>query len=186
MRTATATGAASSARTVQGARRPRRSLILILAGLVGLCGSPEPARADAAGPACVENGRLLYLNGHRAYGRCHGGDPVLLYGIDAPDVKQTCTREGESWPCGRHAASMLLRLTLNRTVRCMGNSRDREGRLIGVCHVDGMEVNRMMVQLGFAVTTGTRYTQDQDEARAARRGLWAGPFDHPADWRAAR
>ena len=33
---------------------------------------------------------------------------------------------------------------------------------------------------------GTEYVPSEDTARAARRGIWAGEFDVPADWRKER
>jgi endonuclease YncB( thermonuclease family) len=51
--------------------------------------SPLTARADAhqlEGPARVVDGDTLALNGK-------GGARVRLYGIDAPESKQTCRRE---------------------------------------------------------------------------------------------
>lgn len=167
-------------------RRPSRSMLgVALAGIIGVA-IPPPAYADVAGTACVESGDTLYVDGHRAYGRCHGGEPVVLYGIDAPELEQTCSHEGKPWPCGRQSASALLRMTLHHTVTCHGNSRDRDGRLIAVCHADGVELNRAMVEIGLAVNAGTRYAREEGEARAAYRGMWMGTFDRPADWRASR
>jgi len=158
--------------------------IVLLASTIGL-GSPSPARADVAGTVCVESGDTLYVNGHRSYGRCHGGQAVVLYGIDAPELKQTCVHEGQAWPCGRTSARALLQMTLHHTVICHGNSRDRDDRLIAVCHVGDVELNRVMVEMGLAVSDGTRYAREEGQARAAHRGMWMGTFDRPADWRAS-
>ena len=162
----------------------RRAMLGVVLAVAAGVGFPVSARADAAGMACVESGDTLYVDGHRAYGRCHGGEPVVLYGIDAPELKQTCLHEGQPWPCGRTSASTLLRMTLHHTVTCHGNSRDREGRLIAVCHANGVELNRAMVELGLAVTDGTRYAREEGLARTAHRGMWKGTFERPADWRA--
>lgn len=163
----------------------RSGLGAALASVIALA-TPPPAHADTAGTACVESGDTLYLDGHRAHGRCHGGEPVVLYGIDAPEIEQICSHKGQPWPCGRRSASALLQMTLRHTVVCQGNSRDRQNRLIAICHADGVELNRAMVEIGLAVSAGTRYARQEGEARAAHRGMWMGTFDRPADWRASR
>ncbi len=57
------------------------------AALVALLASP--ARADVIGPACVTDGDTLVVNGKRPRARCVGGTRVRLFGIDAPELKQT-------------------------------------------------------------------------------------------------
>jgi endonuclease YncB( thermonuclease family) len=45
-----------------------------------------------------------------------------------------------------------------------------------------------MVRDGYAVVLGfgrSDYQELQDEAEAAKRGIWRGSFERPADWRAA-
>jgi endonuclease YncB( thermonuclease family) len=133
------------------------------------------------GPVCVESGDTLVVNGHRSYRACRGGQPVLLYGIAAPELEQTCEARGRAWACGREAASTLLRMTMKRTVTCVGESYDSRDRLIAVCHAGGLELNATMVRLGLAVSVGTRYAREEGEARAARAGMWMGTFDRPTN-----
>jgi len=140
---------------------------------------PESARADAMGPACVESGDTLSINGHRAYRKCEGGQPVVLYGVSAPTLTQTCNLNGQNWLCGRASASILLRLTMKKTVTCIGETYDRENRLIAVCHAGGIDLNATMVQMGLAVSQGTRYAREEGKARAAHAGMWMGTFDRP-------
>nr|WP_246423734.1 thermonuclease family protein [Roseospira goensis] len=139
-----------------------------------------PARADALGSACVESGDTLHIDGRRAYGACRGGIPVRLFGITAPAVSAVCQHQGQTWPCGRKAASVLLHLTLDRTVTCLGESVDPDGYLIAVCKAGGLNLNETMVRLGFAVSAGSRYARAEGAARAAHAGLWTGTFKRPA------
>ncbi|KAA5607599.1 thermonuclease family protein [Roseospira marina] len=157
----------------------RIGLLTLLTLTAALLLAPAAARADAMGPACVESGNVLVIDGHRAYRKCEGGQPVMLYGIAAPSLDQTCTFRGKVWPCGREAASTLLRLTLNKTVSCTGDSFDREGRLIAVCHAGGVDLNAALVRLGLAVSEGTKYARQEGAARAARAGMWIGEFERP-------
>jgi len=180
-------------------RRARRSRQLVWAGSALAAGTvgvllvllllPDPsndvALGDISGPACIEDGDTLHINGRRSYGECRNGHSVVLYGIDAPELKQTCHHQGTDWPCGRQAASTLLRLTRGKTVTCVGNSQDAEGSLIAVCRVDGQDLNMIMVRAGMAVAVGARYALEEGAARTAHAGMWMGAFERPADWRAA-
>ncbi len=68
-----------------------------------------PAHADVSGPACVTDGDTLVVNGKRQRTRCVGGTRFRLFGIDAPELKQTCKLPGgRDFLCGRAAASFLL------------------------------------------------------------------------------
>ena len=74
-------------------------------------------------------------------------------------------------------------------MRCEGRDTDQYGRLVAVCTAAGYELNRAMVQSGWA-TAFHRYSEDYagDEARAkaGRLGIWDSSFDLPENYRAAR
>jgi endonuclease YncB( thermonuclease family) len=58
---------------------------------------------------------------------------------------------------------------------------------VATCFLESVDVDGRMVQLGEAVAFrkyGLDYVRDEDQARAARRGLWRGALTMPADWRA--
>jgi endonuclease YncB( thermonuclease family) len=118
-----------------------------------------------------------------------GRDRYRLYGIDAPELHQECTdARGQPWPCGTRARSELRRIIGTSPVECRTQSIDRYGRHIAVCHVAGRDLAEEMVRSGFATVIDRRgvpnpYEAAQAEARAAKRGIWAGSFDTPRDWR---
>lgn len=107
---------------------------------------------------------------------------VRLKGIDAPELHQTCGREGEDYACGRRARD-ALRAMVAPGVSCSGSERDRYDRFLARCTVDGRDINRAMVSSGWAVAFGA-YDAEERMAREARVGLWAGDFQNPRDWRA--
>src|SRR5690606_2389809 len=74
------------------------------------------------------------------------------------------------------------RLAGGGAVACEGWSRDRYDRLLARCTVAGRDLARAMVEQGWAVAYGG-YDDAEAEARRARRGLWAGSFERPQDWR---
>jgi endonuclease YncB( thermonuclease family) len=118
-----------------------------------------------------------------------GRERYRLYGIDAPELHQECTdARGRPWPCGMRARSELRRIIGTHPVQCRTQSIDRYGRNIAVCHVAGRDLAEEMVRSGFATIIDRRgvhnpYGAAQAEARADKRGIWAGSFDTPSDWR---
>jgi endonuclease YncB( thermonuclease family) len=114
------------------------------------------------------------------------GTRVRLEGIDAPELEQSCTdAKGQSWACGRVAARELKSHIGNRDVTCTPTAVDRYRRVLAVCSLSGSDVNAWMVRQGWAMAYGYGggYHAQQDEARAARRGIWAGSFVPPGEWR---
>jgi endonuclease YncB( thermonuclease family) len=120
-----------------------------------------------------------------------GRERYRLYGIDAPELHQDCTDPaGRTWPCGIRARTELRRIIGTHPVQCRTVSTDRFGRSIAVCHAGGRDIAEEMVRAGFATTIERRgssnaYVTAQAEARDDKRGIWAGRFDMPGEWRRA-
>ncbi|HET8697346.1 MAG TPA: thermonuclease family protein [Gammaproteobacteria bacterium] len=114
------------------------------------------------------------------------GTGVRLFGIDAPEGRQTCRRDGADWPCGSAAAAKLAQLVGNSRLACTRKDTDSYGRVVAVCRAGDVDVGREMVAAGFALAY-RRYSNDyvgvEADARAAKRGLWAGEFTPPWEWR---
>lgn len=135
------------------------------------------APATVTGIPTVTDGDTLVIRGVK----------VRLFGIDAPESSQTCVRAGKAYGCGREAAFALADLVRSRTVTCVRRDTDRYGRLVGVCTVGGTEINRWLVQRGWALPYlpygGGVYGGDANRARAARAGVYAGTFQNPWEYR---
>jgi endonuclease YncB( thermonuclease family) len=111
-----------------------------------------------------------------------GSDEVRLVGIDAPEGRHTCTKGGKAWPCGEEARRRLTGLVGGRPIDCDVEDRDQHGRLLAVCQVGGIDINRWMVEQGWAVSYG-RYLDAERTAERAERGIWASEFERPRAWR---
>lgn len=116
-----------------------------------------------------------------------GGQKIRLSGIDAPEMDQNCIDgQGRDDNCGITAKTRLEAFSGNREWKCGINGSDAYGRHLGVCHVDGEDVNRWLVRNGWALAF-TRYSktyvEDEKHAREQKLGLWAGAFTAPWDWR---
>lgn len=134
---------------------------------------------------------------------------VRLHGIDAPESVQQCEdARGRRYACGEAATGALraligldlyseaawkvavesgdLQFAGLPEVTCEGSERDRYGRFIGTCFAYENELNGYLVAEGLAVAY-REYSEDyvglEAEAKAAGRGLWAGRFVMPWNWR---
>ncbi|MFV0297731.1 MAG: thermonuclease family protein [Hyphomicrobiaceae bacterium] len=108
-----------------------------------------------------------------------GGVRVRLEGIDAPELEQTCNdAEGRTWACGRAAQSWLARAVANRLVSCEDRGLDKYRRVLGICSIDGRNLNAELVRRGLAwafVRYSRSYVDQEHDARRQRVGIWSGP-----------
>ncbi|WP_024278653.1 thermonuclease family protein [Xanthobacter sp. 126] len=144
-----------------------------------LCLAATAANAEPlAGRASVIDGDTIEIHGIR----------IRLEGIDAPESRQTCTskQSGEVVRCGQRAAFFLADLLAEHAVTCTEAGKDRYGRMLAHCAVEGQDVGASMVLAGWAlafVRYSREYLLQQEEARTASAGMWAMEFVAPWDWR---
>ena len=84
------------------------------------------------------------------------------------------------------ATRALRERIAGRAVECTERDRDRYGRIVAVCRVEGTDVNAWMVEQGWAVAYqkySADYVSHETTAKAARRGVWRGEFVEPSRWR---
>lgn len=130
-------------------------------------------------PEAVEVGKFSVVDGDSLK---RGDLRYRLLGIDAPELRQQCRRDGVDWSCGQVARDALADLLAGGEAECRGRQRDRYDRLLVTCRVAGRDVNADMVGRGLAVAYGD-YEAEEAAARAARAGLWSGSFERPRDYR---
>jgi endonuclease YncB( thermonuclease family) len=141
---------------------------------------PKPFGPDA---------KIVTLDGDTI--RAGDGAEYRIFGIDAPELRQSCTEvNGKSWLCGRAAKAKLTTLIKGGNVNCEARATDRFGRIVAVCSAAGVaDLGEAMVRDGYAIDlggeAGNPYGSAESEARGAKRGIWRGTFDRPSDWRQA-
>jgi len=155
-------------------RAVTKSLVALL-----LCLSVGSAWADLTGKvvAVTDGDTLTVLDSDQRQIK------VRLAQIDSPEKKQ---------PYGQTAKQSLAALCFGVVAKIHPAARDRYGRTVAQVQCRGLDVNREQVRLGMAwvydkyVEDRTLY-EDQAQARAAKRGLWALPRPvAPWEWRKAR
>jgi len=123
------------------------------------------------------------------------GLKVRLDGIDAPEGGQTCkTISGQTWSCGLAATEAMVLIAGKKLAMCDVTGRDRYRRRIGICRVIrpgemSIEIGGEMVERGLAVAYrkySLRYVPNELRAKAFNRGMWAGEFQMPWDYRKAK
>lgn len=161
----------------------RRLVALALA--VGALVSPPSAQAREAASVVgvvdhVVDGDTLDI----------GGTRVRLEGIDAPELGQRCGRAWfGTWACGAKAQGALYDLVVGKTVTCSSVGQDKYGRVLGLCSLNGVDINKAMVGRGLAwafVKYSDRYVADEAQARAAKAGVWQGEATAPWEFRAEK
>lgn len=159
--------------------RPPRLFALLLVLLL-----PPPAAAAEAFGGPVErviDGDTLVV----------AGRTVRLWGVDAPELAQTCTGDATEpvWDCGRRSRLLLQALTGSGPVACTVKGGHR-GRVVAQCRAAGKDLGAEMVAAGMALDDPAhshgRYGAAEAAARRDRRGLWRGRFERPSDYRHAR
>lgn len=150
------------------------SLVLSIVAAVSSWFHEVPDGAALAGPFQVVDGDTLTFHRKR----------LRLSGLDAPELAQRCGAGATVFACGV-AAKDGLSQRLDGQTTCRGSGRDRYRRLLVRCTNGSGDIGRALVLQGLAVSYGA-YAREEADARAARRGLWAGPFERPADWRKAQ
>lgn len=137
------------------------------------------AAQEISGPARASDGDTLVMT----------GITIRLYGIDAPELGQTCRRDGAEWTCGREAAGRLAGLVAGQEVECQQHDIDAYGRAVASCRVGGTDLAAALVDAGLAVALPrftAAYVENEARAREQRRGLWRSDFQRPAEYRADR
>ena len=154
---------------------PRAWLILLLAvaaiALISAWFDRLPGPID--GHALAVDGDTLRIGDRR----------VRLVDLDAPELDQTCfDAQGAEWACGAAAKSFLADILKRDAVSCARAGRDSYGRALAACRLGEEDIGAQIVSAGWAVAD-FGYLAEEGRAQAARRGIWAGNFVAPSEWR---
>jgi hypothetical protein len=117
-------------------------------------------------------------------GVLHGGSMVRvrLHGIDAPEREQDFSRKASEALGGR---------VFTKTVSVRKTDTDKHGRTVGIVFIDGEDVNRWLLDNGWAwhfkkYDSNPEYAEAEEAARTKKAGIWAGvnivaPWDFRGD-----
>ena len=153
----------------------RLSIRLLAAAALASCTLPAQKTEFTARVTGIQEGDILKIE--------HDGaaKKIRLWGIDCPEINQ---------PYASQAKKFVSDLTLNQTVTFQVQEVDRYKRQVAfVILPDGRNLNHELVKAGLAwwfvryAKQDTAIEKLEAEAKAAKRGLWAGanptpPWEH--------
>ena len=158
--------------------------LLLVLGLVLLLQRYCSLAPETFGPGA----KIVAIDGDTL--RANSGEEYRIFGIDAPELHQSCTDEkGKEWACGRAAKTALAKLIKGGEVSCVEKATDRYGRNVAQCRAKRCAriSARPWCVKGYAIDLGRKtghvYAGAESEARAAGRGIWGGTFQRPGAWR---
>ena len=124
----------------------------------------------------IVDGDTIHLNGEK----------IRFTGIDTPELKQTCLKEGVKNPCGLVAKQILINKIGNNEVDCISEGKDQYKRTLAECFVNNESLSSYLVRSGYAFAYrkySKKFVQDEDYAKINRIGMWSMEFDYPWDFR---
>lgn len=143
----------------------------------GLLAAPLSAQV-ISGRATALDGDTLELTGQR----------LRLVESDAPELRQTCKRDGADWACGVQARNLLASLIDGQDVICEAHQPAPGQALWATCRSGDASLAEAMVSAGLAVATPygeAALGQLQERVKQHQLGIWAGEFAMPDAWRKA-
>ena len=127
----------------------------------------------------IVDGDTIHLNGEK----------IRFTGIDTPELKQTCLKEGIKDLCGIKAKQILIDKIGNNNVKCISDGKDQYKRTLAECFVNNDSLSRYLVRSGYAFAYrrySKKFIPDEDFARINKIGMWSMEFDYPWDYRKSK
>jgi endonuclease YncB( thermonuclease family) len=124
----------------------------------------------------IVDGDTIHLNGEK----------IRFTGIDTPELKQNCLKEGIKNLCGVNAKQILIDKIGNNNVECISEGKDQYKRTLAECFVNDESLSSYLVRSGYAFAYrkySKKFIIDEDYARANKLGMWAMEFEFPWDFR---
>ena len=124
----------------------------------------------------VVDGDTIHLNGEK----------IRFTGIDTPELKQTCIKEGVINPCGVTAKVILIEKISDNKVECISEGKDQYKRTLAECFVNDESLSSYLVRSGYAFAYrrySKKFIVDEDYAKLNKIGMWSMEFDYPWDYR---
>jgi len=114
------------------------------------------------------------------------GEKIRFSGIDTPELKQNCIKDGENNSCGIKAKQILIDKIADNNVTCFKEGKDQYKRTLAECFVNNMSLSSYLVRSGYAFAYrkySKKFIADENYAKLNKFGMWSMEFDYPWDWR---
>ena len=114
------------------------------------------------------------------------GEKIRFTGIDTPELKQTCIKNGIKNFCGVTAREILIEKIADNKVECISEGKDQYKRTLAECFVNNESLSSYLVRSGYAFAYrkySKKFIGDEDYARINKLGMWSMKFEYPWDFR---
>jgi endonuclease YncB( thermonuclease family) len=114
------------------------------------------------------------------------GEKIRFSGIDTPELKQTCIKEGVNNSCGLKAKQILIDKISDNNIICTKEGKDQYKRTLAECFVNDESLSSYLVRSGYAFAYrkySKKFIADEDYARINKLGMWSMNFEYPWDFR---
>ena len=114
------------------------------------------------------------------------GEKIRFSGIDTPELKQMCTKDGVKNSCGIKAKQILIDKIADNNVYCVNSGKDQYKRTLAECFVNNISLSSYLVRSGYAFAYrkySKKFVADEDYARINKIGMWSMKFEYPWDFR---
>jgi len=111
---------------------------------------------------------------------------IRFSGIDTPELKQKCIKNGIKNSCGITAKKLLTKIIGNNNVDCVSEGQDQYNRILAECFVNHQSLSSYLVKSGYAFAYrkySNKFIVDEDYARTNKLGMWSMQFEYPWDFR---
>ena len=124
----------------------------------------------------IVDGDTIHLNGKK----------IRFTGIDTPELKQICIKDGVKNSCGVTAKQILVNKIGNKKVDCISEGKDQYKRTLAECFVNNESLSSYLVRSGYAFAYrkySKKFVIDEDYAKTNQVGMWSMKFDYPWNYR---
>ena len=114
------------------------------------------------------------------------GEKIRFSGIDTPELKQTCIKQGVKKPCGITAKEILMNKIADNKIVCIREGVDQYKRTLAECFVNNESLSSYLVRSGYAFAYrrySKKFIEDEDYAKTNKFGMWSMKFEYPWDYR---
>ena len=114
------------------------------------------------------------------------GEKIRFSGIDSPELKQICVKDGVKNSCGIKAKQILADKIANNQVNCISEGKDQYKRTLAECFVNNESLSSYLVKSGYAFAYrkySKKFIKDENYARIKKIGMWSMKFEYPWDYR---
>ena len=114
------------------------------------------------------------------------GEKIRFTGVDTPELRQTCIKNGVRDFCGVTAKLILINKIANNKVKCIREGKDQYKRTLAECFVNNESLSSYLVRSGYAFAYrkySKKFVRDEDYAKTNQIGMWSMKFEYPWDYR---